>query len=367
MKKAILGLIVVVGSLFGTVLGHNYFKITGMMDKMANMPEPVYPVTVQTVESKVWQESVSSVGVVEAEHGVTVTTEMSGVVSDVFFESGQSVKQGQKLIALESMSERVEILGQRSRMTVVESKYKRYKELFQKGVVSLEAFEQSRSDFETLSADIAKLESKLNRRFVRAPFDGVVGIKNVKVGEYVTPGTKVVRIEELEDMNYRFTLPQRFISDIYIGQSLMVELPAFDNKPFAGVVTAIEPAVDVGAGLIAVEADVIDDSMMLRSGMYGRSELYLEAIEDQIVLPQTAVVYSLYGERVFVVDAENDNRVEVREVTLGARKDGSVRVLDGLKPGETIVTTGQVRLSAGAKVKVVESSATESPEELKAL
>ncbi|CSD73461.1 efflux transporter, RND family, MFP subunit [Vibrio cholerae] len=192
----------------------------------------------------------------------------------------------------------------------------------------------------------------------------MIGIRNVFLGQYLQPGTDIVRLEDTSVMRLRFTVPQRDISRISLDQEVDIFVDAYPQTSFKGSISAIEPAVSVQSGLIQVQADIPNSDGKLRSGMFARANIILPKLENQVTLPQTAITYTLYGDNVYIVSEENgEKRVQQHVVKVGERSESIAHILEGVKPGDVVVTTGQVRLSNGAKVRIVESDATTPPAE----
>lgn len=373
MKKWILMLVIAI-ALFGSVIGFNLFKKQMIKDYLANRPEPEFPVTVTTVKSVDWVPIIEAIGFIEPNQGVTLTTETSGVIDKITFDSGAPVKEGQTLVSLDSTVERANLRSSEARLPAAKAKYKRYEGLYKKGSVSKEQYDEAKASFLSLSADIESLKANIARRTLQAPFDGVIGIRNVYLGQYLQPGTDIVRLEDISVMRLRFTVPQTDISRIHLGQKVNIAVDAYPQKAFEGAISAIEPAVSIQSGLVQVQADIPNNDGHLRSGMFARANIILPTIKDQVTLPQTAIAFTLYGDSVYVVTETEEEvvkegvttkemvkRVQQHVVKVGERKADIAHILDGIKAGDVIVTTGQVRLSNESKVRIVESDATTAP------
>lgn len=348
--------------LFGSVIGVNLVKQKKIAEYMANLPEPEFPVTVTEVKSVDWIPVIQAIGFIEPNQGVTLTTESAGVIDKITFESGTPVKQDQPLVILDSSVEQANLRSTQARLPAAKAKYERYKGLFQKGSISKESYDEAEASYYSLSADIESLKATIERREIRAPFNGVVGIRNVYLGQYLQPGTDIVRLEDTSVMRLRFTVPQTDISRISLGQDVDIFVDAYPSIPFKGSITAIEPAVSVQSGLIQVQADIPNSDGKLRSGMYARANIILPIQHDQVTLPQTAITYTLYGDSVYTISAQDGvQRVQQHVVKVGERKEDIAHILEGIKAGDVVVTSGQVRLSNGAKVRVVENDALTPP------
>ncbi|MDG3086793.1 efflux RND transporter periplasmic adaptor subunit [Vibrio hannami] len=366
MKKVgwMLGALIVAGGLFGTVI---YSKITGfqqMKEAMANRPEPEFPVTTVKVDTVNWIPTIQAIGFIEPNQGVTLTSESNGVIKKIEFQSGETVSKGKKLVILDTEVEKANLESAKARFPAAQAKYKRYEGLYKKGSVSKESFDSAEADYFSLRADIQALEAAIDRREISAPFDGIVGIRNVFLGQYLQPGTEIVRLEDTSVMRLRFTIPQTDISKIYLGQEVDIAVESYPEETFKGSISAVEPAVDHQTGLVQVQADIPNNGGKLRSGMFARAEVILPTIHDQVVLPQTAITYTLYGDNVYVAsEVDGALRVQQQVVKVGERKEDIAHILEGVKAGDVIVTSGQIRLRNGAKVKVVESDALNTPDE----
>ena len=364
MKKWIVMLLIAL-LLFGSVVGFNFFKQQKIAEYMANMPEPEFPVTVTKAQSTNWIPAIEAIGFIEPNQGVTITTEVSGVVKTIDFDSGTMVKAGQELLSLDSDVEQANLRSAQARLPAAKAKYERYRGLFKKGSISKEAYDDAEASYYSLSADIESLKATIARRTIKAPFNGVVGLRNVFLGQYIQPGTDVVRLEDTTLMKLRFTVPQTDITEIRLGQDVEIFVDAYPETPFSGKISAIEPAVSYQSGLVQVQADIPNNDGQLRSGMFARAHIILPTLDDQIILPQTAITYTLYGDNVYITYNDEDGNLRVKQsvIKVGERKGNDAHILSGVKAGDTVVTAGQVRLSNHAKVKVVESDTLNAPAE----
>ncbi|MDR9825691.1 efflux RND transporter periplasmic adaptor subunit [Vibrio sp. FNV 38] len=362
MKKWTFFMLLIAIALFGSVIGFNLFKQQKIAEYMANRPEPEFPVTATTVEAINWVPVIDAIGFIEPNQGVTVANETSGVIQKILFESGKQVADNQKLVLLDSEVEKANLKSTQARLPAAKAKYLRYQGLFKKGSVSKEAYDEAEATYFSLLADIDSLEASIDRREIKAPFSGIVGIRNVYLGQYLQAGTDIVRLEDTSVMRLRFTVPQTDISRIHLDQNIEIFVDAYPEQTFSGSISAIEPAVNVQSGLIQVQADIPNSDGKLRSGMFARAHIILPNIENQVTLPQTAITYTLYGDNVYIIsEQDGETRVQQHVVKVGERTADIAHILEGVKPGDKVVTSGQVRLSNGAKVRVVESDATTPP------
>lgn len=365
MKKSFVVMLIIAVLLLGSVIGFNMFKQKMIANFLANMPEPEYPVTSAQVTPSEWTSTIQAIGFIEPNQGVILAAEVSGVVKELAFSSGQVVKQGKLLVKLDSKVEEANLRSAMARLPAAEAKFNRHQGLYKNGSVSKEAFDDAQASYNALRADIESLTAAIERRTITAPFAGVVGLRNVFLGQYMQPGMEIVRLDDTSVMRLRLTVPQTDISKIRIGQPIDISVDAFPDTPFSGSISAIEPAVSFQSGLIQVQADIPNNDGMLRSGMFARANIILPTQKNQIIINQTAINFALYGENVFVLREEDGvMRAYQQVIKVGERKGSDAHIIEGLKVGDVIVTSGQIRLSNGSKVRVVENNALTPPAQL---
>lgn len=371
MKKWMAIMLLIAIALFGSVIGFNLFKQKMIAQYMANRPEPEFPVTAMVTKAQDWVPTIEAIGFIEPNQGVTLSTELAGTIDAITFESGKPVKADQLLLSLDSTVERANLRASQAKLPAAKAKFDRFQNLYKTSSISKEQLDEAEAAYRSLEADIESLKATIARREVRAPFSGVVGLRNVFLGQYLQPGTDIVRLEDTNVMRLRFTVPQTDISKIKLGQTIKINVDAYPQTQFDGHITAIEPAVNFQSGLIQVQADIPNNDGQLRSGMFARASIILPTVKDQIVIPQTAISFTLYGQNVYVLKEgeETDkegNKVKVLRakqvvVKAGERRGNDVHVLSGIQAGDQIVLSGQVRLSNDTKVHVVENDALAVP------
>ncbi|MFM4935108.1 efflux RND transporter periplasmic adaptor subunit [Aeromonas veronii] len=371
MKKWMAIMLLIAIALFGSVIGFNLFKQKMIAQYMANRPEPEFPVTAMVTKAQDWVPTIEAIGFIEPNQGVTLSTELAGTIDAITFESGKPVKADQLLLSLDSTVERANLRASQAKLPAAKAKFDRFQNLYKTSSISKEQLDEAEAAYRSLEADIESLKATIARREVRAPFSGVVGLRNVFLGQYLQPGTDIVRLEDTSVMRLRFTVPQTDISKIKLGQTIKINVDAYPQTQFDGHITAIEPAVNFQSGLIQIQADIPNNDGQLRSGMFARASIILPTVKDQIVIPQSAISFTLYGQNVYVLKEgeETDkegNKVKVLRakqvvVKAGERRGNDVHVLSGIQAGDQIVLSGQVRLSNDTKVHVVENDALAVP------
>ncbi|QNF14935.1 efflux RND transporter periplasmic adaptor subunit [Aeromonas jandaei] len=371
MKKWMAIMLLIAIALFGSVIGFNLFKQKMIAKYMANRPEPEFPVTAMVTKAQDWIPTIEAIGFIEPNQGVTLSTELSGTIDTITFESGKPVKADQLLLSLDSSVEKANLRASQAKLPAAKAKFDRFQNLYKTSSISKEQLDEAEAAYRSLEADIESLKATIARREVRAPFSGVVGLRNVFLGQYLQPGTDIVRLEDTSVMRLRFTVPQTDISKIKLGQIIKINVDSYPQTQFDGHITAIEPAVNYQSGLIQVQADIPNNDGQLRSGMFARASIILPTVQNQIVVPQSAISFTLYGQNVYVLKESEETDKEGKKVMVkrakqvvvkaGERRGNDVHVLSGIQAGDEIVLSGQVRLSNDTKVHVVENDALAVP------
>lgn len=374
MKKWTLSMLLLVIIIFGSVIGFNLFKQKMMGQYFANMPVPSFPVTTTEITPQDWTPRIAAIGFIEPIQGINISNEAAGIVRAIHFESGQKVKTGDILLEFDADVEKANLRSSQGRLPAVQANLKRMRQLFARGSVSRGQLDDAQANYQELLGQVDSLKATIARRTVRAPFDGVMGIRNAFLGQYLNAGTDIARLEDISQFRIRFTIPQTRIADIAVGQSLAIFVDAYPDTPFDGKITAIEPQVNPDSGVVQVQASIPNKEGKLRSGMFAKLDVQLPTQTAQILVPQQAINFTLYGQTVYVVEEQQpeegkeqaeDETVLVatqRVIEVAEREEDYARVVKGLKAGETIVTSGQVRLSNGSHVKPVEDDALDTPE-----
>lgn len=371
MKKWMALMLVFATLLFGSVFGFHFFKQNMIAQYIANMPAPTMPVTAKTVEHSDWTPIIPAIGIVEPFQGVTLSSAESGLVSKILFKSGDKVKKGQLLVELDLEVEKANLQASKSRLPAVKKDMERKQKLFKNGSISKGELDNAEAEYFSLVSQIKGLNAIIDRREIKAPFDGVVGIRNINLGQYIQPGDKIARLENMDVMRIRFSVPQKYISKIQLGMNITVDTDSYSDHQFTGQISAIEPVVDYNSGIIQVQADIPNSEELLRSGMYGKVRIALPTLTDQLIVPQGAISFTLYGESLFVLrevpakeDQEAYSEAQQVTVTVAERRGEKARVTAGIKAGDKIVTSGQIRLQNGSRVKIVEDNVLAEPKEV---
>lgn len=346
---------------FGGVFGFVAFKNHMIKQFFATMPKPVVAVTVAKASLTDWRNVVPAVGTLQAVNGVDISGSMSGLVKSIAFESGQEIKKGAVLVQLDTDVEMGDLRSAQAELALARTSYDRSAALLKSATVSVSALEKAEAELKVKQAKVAGLQAQIAKKTIIAPFDGRLGVRKIDLGQYVQPGQMVVNLQNLSLMLCDFTVSQKELSLLGVGQPVRMTTDAWPDVAFAGEVAAIEPLVDSKTGMVSVQARFPNVEGRLRPGMFARIEIERPAGAPVVTVPASAVAYNLHGDAVFVIkeeagaDGKTVSKAERAVVSVGERKDGLVVIKSGISPGDVVVTSGQVKLEHGSLVHVAAS------------
>ena len=300
-----------------------------------------------------WQEKISAIGIAESLQGVDISGSEAGLVADIYFDSGAKVSAGEPLVKLDSSKEEADLKATQAQIPAAKADLERKRKLVKERVVSQSDLDDAQSRYDELTAQSISLKATIDRRVLTAPFGGILGIRKVNKGQYLQPGDQIVSLQDLSIMRMRFLVGQKDYAKIKLGQDIEARFDAYPGEVFKGRISAIEPSVKYQSGIIPIQAEIPNSDARLLPGMYGSLEVLLPDRSTKVVVPQSAVTFNLYGETIYVID-EQTMTVQQATVQTGARRDNIVVVETGLKAGQRVVVAGQLKLSNGTKVNVVE-------------
>jgi membrane fusion protein (multidrug efflux system) len=392
IKRFIIAFILLVLGV-GGIVGWNLFRDKMIQQYFATMKQP--PATVSTVIAKpmAWTPGIEAIGTVSAVRGVNLTVETAGIVKDIAFQANEKVEAGAVLLQLDDAVERADLEAQKAQAALDQTALQRAEELQKRGVGSEVTLDTARATATASASQVAKLQAVLDQKQLTAPFRGTVGIPRIDLGQYVTPGTAVVTLQDLDTMRVDFTVPEQQLPLLKIGQAVRLGVGG-DDMPFAGSIRGIDPRIDPASRLVSVRAEVANTEDRLSPGQFVQVRVELPEEDGILALPQTALTSSLYGDYVFVVrpaapdaakPADTPATTEPAPPATGAaepekpalvlsqvfvrpgrRNGGLVEILQGVKAGDEIVTAGQNRLFNGMSVAVdntVDPSKPGTPQE----
>lgn len=322
------------------------------MSAMFGPPPPTVVTSTQVVE-KTWRPQLDAVGTVVAVQGVQVANEVPGLVREIPFESGQQVKKGDVLLQLDDAVDQAQLRGLQAALGLAQVKFQRASKLVKERSVSQSDYDTARAELTNAQAQVASQQALIEKKLIRAPFEGVLGLRAVSLGQYLPTGTAIVPLEQLATVFVDFSLPERYVSSVMVGQQVRVTTDGNPDADTRGAVIAIDPAVDSASRMLRLRARLSNQAGLLRPGMFTRVQLDLGRQENVLTLPRVAISYAPYGDAVFVI-VEKDGKLQVqqRQVQTGAVVDDRVIVKKGVEAGERVVLTGQVKLRNDMPVQI---------------
>jgi membrane fusion protein (multidrug efflux system) len=370
MTKRMVIMLLIVGVLFGGIFGFRAFKAQMSKKYMAFKPPPVV-VTAIKAESVPWQPQVKAVATLRAVHGVDVTNETAGIVRSVLFKPGEEVKEGQLLVMLNADAETAQLQALEAAAELAHVTYERDKKQFEVQAVSQATLDTEAADLKSKRAQVSQQQALVDKKAIHAPFSGKLGINMVNPGQFLNPGDKIVTLQELGSIYADFYLPQQELSRIAPGQAVVVMTDTFPGRSFSGKITTINPKVDPETRNFQIEALITNPKHELLPGMYATADIRAGVVKSYLTVPQTAVTYNPYGDTVYIAQEgtkgpDNKPLLTVKQtfVTLGPTRGDQVAVLTGVKEGDTVVTSGQLKLKNGSVVIInnqVQPSNEETP------
>jgi membrane fusion protein (multidrug efflux system) len=305
-------------------------------------------VSTAIVKKERWQPTLGAVGSLKAVNGITVSTDLAGIVSEIAFESGQAVQQGDLLIRLDSQQEEARLQSAKARLDLAKTNLQRHRDLVQQGAVSQSAYDTAESEMRQATAAVDEARALIARKTIVAPFDGVLGIRQADLGQYLEVGAPIVALESVDPIYVEFAFPQQDLEKLKIGGGFRLEVAGLSGKPFEGVITAIDSRLDEKTRNIMVQGTVDNPDHALRAGMFAQVDLLMPEVEI-VAIPASSIKYAPYGDSVFVV---KDDMLEEQFVKLGQNRGDQVGVLSGLEEGDEVVSSGVFKLRGGMAVQI---------------
>ncbi len=351
-----------------------FFQIKAAMAQGAGFQPPPEAVTTVVADEQEWPSTLRSVASVVAVQGVTVSADLPGIVERIRFESGAKVRKGDLLTELDTSQERAQLAAAESALKLARVNLERIRDLQQKGVIAQSELDQVQATAEQSDARLGEIRATIERKRIRAPFTGVLGLRQVNLGQYLLGGDPVVSLQTLDPIYVDFAVPQQEVARLMVGHSVTATLEGPTESVTSGKIAAIDSVVDPATRNVRVRASFVNEGERLRPGMFVEAHVALGAGQRSITLPTTAINYAPYGDSVFVVEEmqgpTGQSYLGVRQqvVKLGASRGDQVAVLSGLNAGEQVVTSGVFKLRPGAAVLVnndvqPSNSATPKPED----
>ncbi len=357
MKKRMILVVIILALVFGGIFGWKAFVNHKIHEMMAARGLPIVTVATAPVRRVAWRDRIRSVGSLSAIQGVTLTAQLPGVVTAIDFHSGARVRAGALLVQVNDQPQLAQLAYDRAQTRLAYANLRRTRLLYRQKAASRAQLDTAVATYEGARAHVAGDQAAIHELALRAPFSGVLGIRQVNLGQYLAPGAPIVDLQSAHALYADFTVPQAEVPRVHVGQKVEVSVDAFPHRRFAGTVHAIDAAVNTTTRNILVQGVVPNPGGALRPGMFGRVRLIGTQAHEVTVIPAVAIAYNTYGDTVFVVRHRTIKGhphliADQVVVTVGSERKGLVAVTSGLKPGETVVTAGQVKLRNGMPVAI---------------
>jgi membrane fusion protein (multidrug efflux system) len=342
--------------IIGGILGYKLFGRYMMARAMAEQKPPPAVVSTAKARELTWQPTLHAVGSFAAVQGVVVSAQLDGAVTQIAFESGAPVKEGDLLVQQDISTEQAQLAGAEAAAALTRLSFDRAKELRTQGTNTQADLDTATAAFQQAQANVAVIKAAIGKKTICAPFAGRLGIRQVNLGEFLRSGAAIVPLQALDPVYLDFALPQQQAARIDVGQPVRVTVDAYPDEVFTGTVNALNPNVDDATRNFQVQATLKNAEGKLRPGMFSSVEVQLPVAEKVITVPLSAIVYNPYGNGVYVVEKpEKDGPglvVRQQFVQTGATRGDQVAITKGVKAGDIVVTAGQLKLRNGASIVV---------------
>jgi membrane fusion protein (multidrug efflux system) len=356
MAKRMLLMLLIVGALI-VALGLVKFRQIQAASSGSAFQPPPEAVTTIVARQEPWEQTLGAIGTVTAVNGVTVSADLPGIVQEFTFDSGRTVQAGEVLVRLDTRQERAQLSAAEARRDLANLELERTRGLLEQGITSQSDYDRATAEAKQSEALVGEIRATIDRKVIRAPFSGVLGIRQVNLGQYLKGGDPVVSLQSLHPIYVNFSVPQQVSGDLHAGAEVEVTMEGSDRVE-KGRISAVNSIIDEATRNLEIQATFDNPDEMLRPGMFVEAQVVMGAGSNVIALPGSSVSYAPYGDSVFIVeDVKGPNGqtyrgVRQQFVTLGPSRGDQVAVLAGVKAGEEIVTSGVFKLRAGAAVTV---------------
>lgn len=381
---ALVAVLLVLGSLALV----KYVQFNKAMKAFAGMQAPAVTISAAHAKTVEWRPRIQAIGSITAVNGVNVSSELAGKVVSINFHSGEEVKKGQLLVQLDDSQEKALLRQYQAQEVLDKSNFDRALSLRRKNLNSKQDLDNARTQYETSQAQVAEEQAVIAKKTIRAPFSGGVGIRQVNLGQYVNAGTTIVNLEQLDPLYATFTLPQADIPKLHLKQDIALTVDGYPGKDFKGVLSAINPAVNDQSRMLQAQATIPNPTHELRPGMFANVQILGAHSNKLVVVPTTAITYTLYGDSVYVLEKEKKKPATAKStpspagtahpeatkasaapaptpskqpqtvyivkqvfVKVGQSRETMVAI-SGVKPGTLVVTAGQLKLHPGSRAVI---------------
>ena len=333
------------------------FGVLSFFGVTPDFPQPAPVVSTVIAESQPWQPNIEVVGSFSASEGADLAVEVAGIVDQVYFQSGGEVEAGALLVRLRATDEIARLHTLEANAELAATNHARNQRLLEIQGISTAELEASEATLKAAEAQVAEQRAIIEKKIVRAPFAGALGIRQVNVGQYLNPGAIIATLQALDPIHFDFSVPQQMLERLKVGQVISIHVDSYPDGSFKGEITTIDPKVDPATRNVAIRANVANGNRRLLPGMYATAEIETGAALSYLTLPQTAVTFNPYGNTVYRVEEiveDGEARLVATQtfVTTGATRGDQIAILTGIEAGDEIVSGGQFKLQNGMTVEI---------------
>ncbi|MBV1875219.1 MAG: efflux RND transporter periplasmic adaptor subunit [Cycloclasticus sp.] len=351
MSKKVILLAIFIFLLFGGLFGSKFLQINKAQSSRKAPPPPV--VTTTEVIEEQWENTLSSVGTIDPVLGVILSNEIAGIISILHVDSGALVSKGDLILELDTSTDRANLDGLIAAEKLALIKFKRQVTLLKNKATSRSSHDEARAELDIAKAAVISQKSIIDKKKIRAPFTGKVGIRLVSLGQYLDKGAQIAQLVSLSTIIADFAFPERHFAQLKEGQVVRLQVQAYPSEIFEGSIQAINPGLHQETRSIAVRATLNNPDEKLRAGMFADVSVVTSAPKPVLSLPETAVLFNTYGENVYIVkQQDNKNIVELRNIETGPHLNGRVQIIKGLTLGDLVINEGHVKLRNGQAVTI---------------
>ena len=344
--------------ILGSIFAYHYYQAAQKAAEMAHFRPPPITVSAQKAKQENWPTVIPSIGHFQAVQGVDLSVQVSGLVKAIHFQSNQRVKKGQLLIELDTDVLEAQLISNHATLQQTKLKYQRQLALLKQKAIAQESVDEAQSYYLVAKATVISTEALIKQKKLYSPFAGKLGIRKVSIGQFFSPGDEIVRLETVDPIYLNFSITEKDLEKIKLGQTVKAQIDAYNDTLFTGKITAISTNVDVSSLGIMVQATFANKDAQLKSGIFSNLNVILDDSVNVVTLPQTAITYSLYGDSVYIIKklkgstARGSLIAKQVNVDVGMRQHDRISVISGVSPGDLVVTLGQLKLHEGVSVSV---------------
>ncbi len=351
MIKRLVLVLIFLALVFGGVFGWKYRQM--QKQAAANAGPPPAVVSTRRVTSEPWQPALEAIGSITPVRGVVVSAEVPGIVRKIYFDSGQHVEEGELLVELDVEVDRAELDALQADRRLAEITRNRVSQIVSDNLGPRSELDEAQANLDRTEAEIAAKQAMIRKKSIRTPFAGELGIRIINPGQYLAAGDEIVQLVGLDPIYAEYSLPERHLSEIRVGQSVTARVQAYAGTIFEGSIYAISPSIQTASRSVRIRALIANPDRRLRPGMFAEVDTLLDERDRVLTLPERAVTYNPYGESVFLVqESDGEKTVALTQIKTGQVRNGRVEIVSGLDEGAEVVSDGHNKLRNGQAISV---------------